>query len=227
MTQKLTLACCLCLTVVVIAFTITRAGGIGWQGNFDLVWEVYFMIVGTEVGLILASMTAFRQLFVFRSARKHRSPAKSSTFWPRSRAAMRKVVDLRRWTSGYSKDSCGEQQPQSEQHPSDFDERLPSIPGGTMTGVRTFIEHQGGTTQSSSPRSTYPTVTKMDQGNWPLTGILQIPEETETATFHEQPNSWKYPGTRPLESTENDTIASVIGLYQDRSRDESHTHGIS
>lgn len=219
MIQKATLACSLCLTVVVIAFTITRASGVEWKGNLDVLWEVYFQIVAAEVGLILVSMTAFRQLFVSRTTRNQQSPAKPPTFWPRSRAAIKKILEFRRWTSGYSKGSNGEQNSQAEKIASGSDERLPGIPGGTMTGVQAFIEHQGGATKSSSPSSTYPTIAEMDQDTWPLAGeTAQMPDKTERKVVREQPKSKKSPGARPLESTENDTITSVIGLYQDRSQ---------
>lgn len=218
MIQKLTLACSLCLTVVVIAFTITRASGLEWKGNLDVLWEVYFQIVAAEVGLILVSMTAFRQLFVSRTARNQQSPAKPPTFWPRSRVAIRNILDLRRWTSGHSKDSNGERKRHSEKSTSGFDERLPGIPGGTMTGVQIFTEHQGGASKSSSQPSPYPTIMEMDQDTWPLAGKSSMPHETEGKVVRAQPKSKKSQGARPLESTENDTLTSVIGLYQDRSQ---------
>ena len=219
MIQKLTLACSLCLTVVVIAFTITRASGLEWKGNLDVLWEVYFQIVAAEVGLILVSMTAFRQLFVSRTARNQQPPAKPPTFWPRSRVAIRKILDLRRWTSGYSKDSHGERKRHSEKITGGFDERLPGIPGGTMTGVQSrFQEHQGGASKSSSQPSPYPTNTEMDQDTWPLAGKSPMPHETEGKVVGAQPKSKKSLAARPLESTENDTLTSVIGLYQNRSQ---------
>ena len=217
MIQKITLACSLCLTIVVIAFTITRASGLEWKGNLDMLWEVYFQIVAAEVGLILVSMTAFRQLFVSRIARNQRSPAKPPTFWPRSRAAIRKILDFRRWTSGYSEGSNGEQHGHVKKN-NGFDERLPGIPGGTMTGVQAFIEHQGGVTKSSSKSSTDSTIMEKDQVIWPLAEQASMPQETQKKVVREQAKSKKSPGARPLESTENDTISSVIGLYQDRSQ---------
>ena len=215
MTRKLTLACSLCLTIVVIAFTITRASGLEWKGNLDMLWEVYFQIVAAEVGLILVSMTAFRQLFVSRTARKQQSPAKPPTFWPRSRAAIRKTLKFRRWTSGYSKGSNGEQNNQAENIASGFDERLPGIPGGAMTGVQTFIEHQYGATKSSSKSSTDSTITEMEQATLPLAEQAPMPQETPKKVVREPPKSKKSQGGRTLESTESDTITSVIGLYQD------------
>ena len=218
MIQKLTLACSLCLTVVVIVFTITRASGLEWKGNLDVLWEVYFQIVAAEVGLILVSMTAFRQLFVSRTARNQQSPAKPPTFWPRNRAAMRRILDPRRWTSGDSKGSNGEQNDHAEKFANGTDERLPGIPGGTMKSFQAFMDHQGGATKSSSHSSTYPTIMELDQDTGPLVGQASNPHETQRRVIHEQPKSKRPRGARPLESTENDTITSVIGLYQDRSQ---------
>ena len=163
MIQKLTLACSLCLTVIVIVFTITRASGLEWKGNLDVIWEVFFQIVAAEVGLILVAMTAFRQLFVSRAARNQHLPSKSPSLWLRSMNAMRRLLDPRRWTSGYSKDTSGGRKHSSEKGANGSDERLPNIPGGTMTGVQTFINNQGSETKSSSESSTYRTVKEIDQ----------------------------------------------------------------
>ena len=217
--QKLTLACSLCLTAVVIAFTITRASGLEWKGNLDVLWEVYFQIVAAEVGLILVSMTAFRQLFVSRTARNQRSPAKPPTFWPRSRAAIRKILDLRQWTSSFSEDSNGERRHHSEKIASGSEERLPGIPGGIMIGVQSFPEHQGGASKSSSQSSTYTRIAEMDQATSALAGKSPMPHENGGKMVRSQPMSKRSLGARTLESTENDTIESlIIGLYQDRSQ---------
>lgn len=139
--QKLTLACSLCLTVIVIIFTVTRASGLEWRDKLDVLWEIYFQIVAAEVGLILVAMTAFRALFVSRAARNQHSPQKHPSFWVKSKLALRRLLDPRRWMSKYSKDITGGQEHDTTKD--GFDGKLPSIPGATMTGVNTFINHQG------------------------------------------------------------------------------------
>ena len=139
--QKVALACSLCLTAVIIIFTVTRASGLVWQGKIDVVWEVYFQIVAAEVGLILVSTTAFRALFVSRAARNQHSPQKGPSSWVRSKYFFRNLLDPRRWMSKYSKDTTEGQKDASTK--GGCDGELPSIPGATMTGMNTFIKDRG------------------------------------------------------------------------------------
>ena len=138
--QKLTLACSLCLTVIVIIFTITRASGLEWQDKLDVVWEVYFQIIAAEVGLILVAMTAFRSLFISRTGRNQHSPRDSPSVWGKSKLALKRLLDPRRWTSNHSKDMIGGQKYDAMKS---FEGNLLSIPGAVMTGMHTFINHQG------------------------------------------------------------------------------------
>lgn len=137
--QKVALSFSLCLTVVVIIFTVTRAIGLEWKDKLDVAWEIYFQILAAEVGLILVSMTAFRTLFVSRSPGQHGlSPKKTPTFWKKSKTSLRNLFDLRRWTLNYSKRVSKGQRPESMIETFG----LPSIPNGGMTGVQTFIGRQ-------------------------------------------------------------------------------------
>ena len=143
MRQKFTLACSLCLTVIVIIFTVTRASGLEWQDKLDVLWEVYFQIVAAEVGLILVSMTAFRALFVSRATRNQHSPQKYPSLLVKSKNMLRKLRDPRRWMSKHSKDMTGGHTHDNEISKDGFNGMLPSIPGAKMTGINTFINHQG------------------------------------------------------------------------------------
>lgn len=143
--QKLTLACSLCLTVIVIIFTITRASGLEWHGKLDVLWEIYFQIISAEVGLVLVSMTAFRALFVSRSAAKpQRSPQKPpSMIWLQSKTSLRKFFTFKGWSTFHrSKNSSAQEKLAHSDSEDRFD--LPdNIPGGAMTGMQTFINNQG------------------------------------------------------------------------------------
>lgn len=140
--QKIALSCSLCLTIIVIIFTVTRASGLEWRDRLDVLWEIYFQIMAAEVGLILVSMTAFRTLFVSRSSgQRGISPKKSPDFWKKSQSTLKRLLDPRRWTLNYSKRVF-----KGQKHESTKDTfGLPSIPNGGMTGVQTFINHQGET----------------------------------------------------------------------------------
>ena len=177
LSQKLTLACSLCLTVIVIIFTVTRASGLEWQDKLDVLWEVYFQIVAAEVGLILIAMTAFRALFVSRAARNQHSPQKHPSFWAKSKLALRRLLDPRRWMSKHSKDITGSQEHDTTKY--GFDGKLPGIPGATMTGVNTFINHQGEDVKSEIDFSTYALSTHENQGAPLFSKQVSMPRSRE------------------------------------------------
>ncbi len=80
-TQKLALASSLCLTVLMIAFTLVRA--VGPTPKPDKAWATYWMIVPSLVGLVLTASTALRALFVshaHRHARQRRHNGAIATF---------------------------------------------------------------------------------------------------------------------------------------------------
>lgn len=68
--QKLALSTSLCLTIILIALSITRASGLVWKGKMDYVWEFYWIIMSANVGVILASASAFRAFFVAQKNNK-------------------------------------------------------------------------------------------------------------------------------------------------------------
>lgn len=183
--QKLALACSLCLTVVVIIFTVTRASGLEWQDKLDVLWEVYFQIVAAEVGLILVAMTAFRALFVSRTAQEQQSPRKHPSFWVKSQYALKRLLDPRRWMSNYSKDVTG-----GQKHVTTNDGpngKLPSIPGAAMIGMHTFIYHQGEAAKSDIGLSTHPNSSNANQDTWPFSKHASISQGREQNAFHNEP----------------------------------------
>lgn len=143
LSQKLTLAYSLCLTVIVVILTVTRASGLEWQDELDVLWEVYFQIVAAEVGLVLASTTAFRALFVSRAARNQHSPQNHPSLLLKNKNVLKQLLDPRRWMSKNSKDMTRGHIHDNDITKAGFDGGLPSIPGATMTGMNTFIDHQG------------------------------------------------------------------------------------
>ena len=185
--QKLTLTCSLCLTVFVITITIIRASGLEWQGKLDVLWNVYFQIVAAEVGLILVSMTAFRALFVSRAARKQHSPRLHPSLWTKSKYALKKLLNPIQWTLKHSGNISGSQKYGSTKE--DFDGKLPNIPGATITGVRTFIDHEGDTTESRTDLSPHQTQAEANQDDWPLSRHTSISQIHEESTCYNQPKS--------------------------------------
>lgn len=129
----------LCLTGIMILVTITRIAGIHFHGQIDFVWESYFLLVAAEVGVILASISTYRTLFV---AHRKATIKKAKYIGPESspnRQIMRRLLDSSPWRSR----AGGQLTPESGTA-SHFDKgALPSIPRAHMTGVWTLINGQG------------------------------------------------------------------------------------
>ncbi|PVH95188.1 hypothetical protein DM02DRAFT_618056 [Periconia macrospinosa] len=99
-----------------IAITIIRVSGMVQKGLVGTIWEVYWLVLGGEIGIFITSSIAFRSFFVTRVQSKNSTPPQnggrffSSTFAKKFR---------RRGPSQL--DSADEQ-------------GLPSIPGAQLTG---------------------------------------------------------------------------------------------
>ncbi|KAF1959984.1 P-loop containing nucleoside triphosphate hydrolase protein [Byssothecium circinans] len=119
-----------------IAVTLIRVVGlkIPKQQTVDVVWGVYWQYVEVCIGITVFSATAFRTFFVQRAAR---NSAKWST--PRSHFAQRfRQKFLKR--------------PEDTEDDSSFGLQC-QIPGGTITGLRTFINDNGKTTNLETTTS--------------------------------------------------------------------------
>ncbi|KAF2675664.1 hypothetical protein K458DRAFT_381119 [Lentithecium fluviatile CBS 122367] len=123
--QKVALLLSLGLTAFMVVVTIIRVSGLVKGGLVDTIWEVYWLFLGGEIGIFLASAIAFRSFFITRAQSKNSTPPRrelrffSSTFARKFRR--RSVSQL---------DSGDEQ-------------GLPGIPGAQLTGMRTFIDQEG------------------------------------------------------------------------------------
>ncbi|KAL8699331.1 MAG: hypothetical protein Q9201_006060 [Fulgogasparrea decipioides] len=198
MIQKLTLACSLCLTVVVIIFTVTRASGLEWQDKLDVLWEVYFQIIAAEVGLILVALTAFRALFVSRAASKQHSPPKRPTYWVKSKLAFRRLLGLRRWTTKYPTDTARVRKRCDPED--DIDAQFPTIPGATMTGMETFINHQGEVASAYNEPVAYPIHAETDQDTI-SSAVGQSPKGREHNAIPNSPQPERFPVVGQSEHT--------------------------
>lgn len=87
-----------------------------------------------------------------------------------------------------------------------------------MTGVQAFINHQGdGTTKLSNESSVNSSVIEAEQDTCPWVKDAHISTVEDGEVPEEQSQPKMSHGVRPLQSTENDTLTSVIGMYQDGS----------
>ena len=98
LSKKLALACSLCLTIVVICFTLIRAVAIDYQGNVDNVWEIFWQTVAAEIALILTAMTAFRALYISRARRMPSPGSSGGSSWIKARKNLKGFFTLSRWS---------------------------------------------------------------------------------------------------------------------------------
>ena len=118
-----------------ILVTITRIAGIYIHGQIDIIWESYFLIVAAEVGVILASISTYRALFVAHRKATIKKAKYSGPGYSPNRQILRRLLDFSPWRSR----AAGQSTPGSGTA-SHFDTgALPSIPRAHMTGVWTFI----------------------------------------------------------------------------------------
>ncbi len=133
--QKFFLLLTLGLTIIMIAVTITRASGLHYKNVIDSIWGIYWMFVAAEVALMMTSMAAFRSLFVaWGSRRQRQGTEEGSSRYAKGFKHLQWLMSPRSWRSRSSSPSLPSSQ-DANNKPKDLGE----IPGGTMTGIRTFI----------------------------------------------------------------------------------------
>lgn len=139
-TQKLALTVSLCLTVLMIVLTITRVSGLKFQGNFDAIWETYWLILSAEVGIVLTSVAAFRAFFVFRSNRSQdrgTQPLGARMQWcHQEQRSLKQKFSFSLWRSNSRVQDLSRRYEANEDHEVPMS-NLPDIPRAHITGFRT------------------------------------------------------------------------------------------
>jgi hypothetical protein len=121
-----------------IVITIIRLSGQVREGHVDTTWQVCWLLLAGEVGIFVASVIACRPFFVTRKQNNKPHPAPEARFFS--------------YTFAKKFRRRGVSQLDSEDRPA-----LPSIPGGQLTGMRTFIYQEGRSSleEEQLPRSTW------------------------------------------------------------------------
>ena len=146
-----------------ILVTITRIAGIDFHGQIDIVWESYFLIVAAEVGVILASISTYRALFVSHRKAAIKKAKYSGPGSSPNRPILRRLLDSSPWRSR----ARGQSTPASH-----FDTgALPSIPRARMTGVWTLINGQGQRVDASNIMESQMIQDEDDDGNGALSRV--------------------------------------------------------
>lgn len=157
----------LCLTGVMILVTITRIAGIRLDGQIDSVWESYFLIVAAEIGVVLASVSTYRALFVSHRKRIIKEARDRGHYSSPKRQLIRRIFVSSPWRSKAKGQSTPDHH-RGDQY-SQFDQdALPNIPDAHMTGVRTFINGCGERTDASDIMESLVFHDKHDNDDWPL-----------------------------------------------------------
>lgn len=146
---KFGLAVFLCLSIFMVICAIVRMAGFHYKGLEDDVWEFFWQHIKGAVAVMMASITAFRTLFVKQTSNSEamaaRSPAESLF-----RRLFRHFQLLAR--------AQPEEEPTSTPDNSLF--QLPKIPSPIFTGVRTFIRRNNRTDVGAS---TFATLDSVDE----------------------------------------------------------------
>jgi len=122
----------LCLTVFMMATTVTRLAGLIYDEMVDTIWEIYWTLISGEVGVFLAAATAFRSFFVARKASKNGTPQQQAQrFFSASFVAK----------FNRKKKSTLDDTMESRNEKGAFG--LPRVPRAQITGLRTFIDERG------------------------------------------------------------------------------------
>ena len=115
--QKFALGIFLSLSLVMVVIAIIRVAKIHNLEGVDLQWEIFWQYMEGAIAILMASITAFRTVFVSQGRReleRLRRPSYSvmeRLKWRRNRAASNRLEGR----------------------------GLPEVPGATLTGMRTFI----------------------------------------------------------------------------------------
>ena len=125
--QKIILACFLCLSLVMTTFAITRVGKIQGSTNVDIVWELFWQYMEAGVAVLMCSLTVFRTVFNTKQTSNKKRQWEPSASW----------IQRMKWKKS------------SEKSVDTESDGLPSIPGGTLAGLRTFIRRNNRSTAAT------------------------------------------------------------------------------
>lgn len=129
--QKIFIGIFLCLSICMIIIAIVRGSVFRRNNVNDPVWILFWHQIEGAVAIITVSITAFRSLLGIK-ALKALERKKLERYWFSQHQKLRAKL--------FQKSTQGE--PKSGQ--------LPSIPGATLTGIRTFINGQRDPGQSKT-----------------------------------------------------------------------------
>lgn len=136
--QKLVIGVFLCLSTAMVVVALIRISAYGLRGNIDLTWQLFWLYMEACIALTMASVTTFRTVFITVSSKRNEKKHQRPSYSMRQRLVAKlggrsRPDELEKWEN---------------------EEGLPTVPGATLTGMRTFIRRNnrtfGGTTEMRS-----------------------------------------------------------------------------
>ncbi|KAK5636610.1 hypothetical protein RRF57_012322 [Xylaria bambusicola] len=124
---KFGLAIFLCLSIFMAAVAIVRISGFYYKGLEDDIWEFFWQQTEGAVAVMMASITAFRTLFV---KQKGDGRAETPEEVPHSHR-------FRRFLARFK--ALAQEQPEEKPTSTSSTLKLPKVPSPVLTGLRTFI----------------------------------------------------------------------------------------
>ncbi|KAL9030669.1 MAG: hypothetical protein Q9196_001235 [Gyalolechia fulgens] len=176
-TQKIALACTLCLTILTIMCTIVRIAGIHTGRrirSIDSVWETYWQYIAANIALSMTAATAFRTVFITWNADPHRAADRpgvrsNETLYAKSQKLYRFVIStilpFRRFKKSAGDSGARRGSGGWNDNPVEL---RPQFPRATLTGMRTFIGQQGKLQWHRDSQMMQSVSRDEDRDDWPL-----------------------------------------------------------
>lgn len=165
---KFGLAIFLCLSIFMAILAIVRISGFYYKGLEDDIWEFFWQQTEGAVAVMMASITAFRTLFV---KRKGDDRAEAPEEVPNPNKFRRFIAQFK---------ALAQEQPEKPASTSPA-LKLPKIPSPILTGLRSFIRKNN---QNGAHLLTTATIDSAFDGYH-----ITLKEQTPSATSHGRSNN--------------------------------------
>ncbi|KAI1659421.1 hypothetical protein F4813DRAFT_379749 [Daldinia decipiens] len=173
---KLGLAIFLCLSIFMAICAIVKMAGFYYKGLEDDTWEFFWQHIEGAVSVMMASITAFRTLFV-------KQANSTDDTIPRSPVESLFHKLFRRFQS------LARAQPneKSTSNPDTSILKLPKIPSPIFTDLRTFIRRNNRTGVSSATFATLDSVGDASEADYHAALKIQHRADSDNSLPHDQP----------------------------------------
>lgn len=128
---KFALSFFLCLSIVMIAIAIVRISRITHSGMVDPVWQGFWQNLEPCIALLMASITAFRSIFVSHKVRERDRKRRAALSYSRIQRAKQRKAN-------------------TENDMWNHDHQLPSVPQATFVKLKRFMSQRATIEESTT-----------------------------------------------------------------------------